>query len=253
MEPRSEFGLSCLFRLRNLDSKRPLMFWLVCWVLQHSNSRKPRQMVTWITARQVWLSWYFPCDKAEECRAIWWSIVEGPSAAAWDVSTSTGKWHAAALTLGMSGKGGEAEASWHHQRSWSPVCSDGRVQQYGDLLPYRFGKGWRRSKGWGWRVVRSGTKSNWRPVTSSAVLWSTLSPVFFNIFSNDLSEEAECTFHKFAGDSNEEGVADSPEGHAAKSYSWGGQPQATVHAGSLLAEKWVCRKGYVGSWCQYYA
>lgn len=32
----------------------------------------------------------------------------------------------------------------------------------------------------------------------------------------------------------------------AKSCSWGGQPQATAHAGSLLAEKWVCRKGSVG-------
>lgn len=57
------------------------------------------------------------------------------------------------------------------------------------------------NKGRGWRVVSSGTKSNWRPVTICVPLWSTMGPDFFNIFSNDLSEEAECTFHKFAGDS----------------------------------------------------
>lgn len=50
-------------------------------------------------------------------------------------------------------------------------------------------------------MVSSGTKSNWRPVTIGVPLWSRMGPDFFNIFSNDLSKEAECTFHKFAGDS----------------------------------------------------
>lgn len=45
-EPRAELGLSCLFRLRNLDSKSPVIFWLAEWVSEHLNSGKPRQMVT---------------------------------------------------------------------------------------------------------------------------------------------------------------------------------------------------------------
>lgn len=111
-EPRAEFGLSCLFRLRNLDSKSPLIFWLAGWVSEHSNSGKPRQMVTWITVRQVWLSWYFPWDKAGGCSALWWNM------AGQDVSTFQGKWKSdLRVRQGKGGFWGQPEMLSHWSSS----------------------------------------------------------------------------------------------------------------------------------------
>lgn len=103
-----------------------------------------------------------------------------------------------------------------------------------------------------------------------------LGPVFFNIFSNDLNEKAECTFHKFAGDSNEEGMADSPESHAAiqrglnKLEKWADrclikfnkENCEVLQLGRTTPDNSPCWESFTwkvglqkrtyGSWCQYY-
>lgn len=48
------------------------------------------------------------------------------------------------------------------------------------------------------RIVISGTKSIWRPVTSGVHQWSILRPVLFTIFINDQGDVAGCTLSKFA-------------------------------------------------------
>jgi len=65
------------------------------------------------------------------------------------------------------------------------------------------------------RVVISGPESSWRPVASGVRQRSVPGLVLFNLLINDLDEELECTFSKFADDRKLGGVCDALEVCAA--------------------------------------
>lgn len=77
--------------------------------------------------------------------------------------------------------------------SWIENCLNGRAQ----------------------RVVISGIKSSWKPVTRGVTSGSILGLILFNVFINDLDDGAACTLSKSADVTKPGGMTGTPEGHAA--------------------------------------
>ncbi|PKU44044.1 rna-directed dna polymerase from mobile element jockey- hypothetical protein [Limosa lapponica baueri] len=97
--------------------------------------------------------------------------------------------------------------------AFSTVCHKilrDKLLKYGlDEQPGRWVENWLNDQAQ--RMVISGTKSSWKPVTSN-VPWGL---ILFIIFINDVGGDAEHTLSRFADDTKLAAVADTPEGCAA--------------------------------------
>ena len=68
---------------------------------------------------------------------------------------------------------------------------------------------------WAQRVVTSGTKCSWRPVTTGALRVSILGPIPLQLFISDLDEGRGCTLSRSAGGTKLGGVTDTSGSRAA--------------------------------------
>lgn len=89
-------------------------------------------------------------------------------------------------------------------------------------------------------------KSSWRPVTNGVLQESILGSILSNIFINDLGDEPDCTFTKFAGDKKLRRVADTAEGCAAIQrrdiWTWWRMDQQDL----MKLDKGKCKVLYLG-------
>lgn len=64
-------------------------------------------------------------------------------------------------------------------------------------------------------IFISSTKYSWRPLTAGVPQRLIVGPMLFNICINNVSDETEFSFSKFAGGAKLRGMFDTPEGCAA--------------------------------------